>query len=100
FGPFALSVSERLLTKGGESLHLSARAVDILIALVSNSSQPLSKRELMARVWPDATVGENSLRFHILQPSESAWRWGGRRTVHHHTSWAGLLLRSANFTGQ
>ena len=65
FGPFALSVSERLLTKGGESLHLSARAVDILIALVSNSSQPLSKRELMARVWPDATVGENSLRFHI-----------------------------------
>jgi predicted ATPase/DNA-binding winged helix-turn-helix (wHTH) protein len=65
FGPFTLSVSERLLTKGSVSLQLSARALDILIALVSNSNQAVSKRDLMAHVWPDVTVGENSLRFHI-----------------------------------
>ena len=65
FGPFRLAPDERLLTKAGAQVELGARALDILIALVSRHNQPVSKRELIAQVWPDVAVGEGSLRFHI-----------------------------------
>jgi DNA-binding winged helix-turn-helix (wHTH) protein len=44
---------------------LSARALDILIALLSRPNEVVSKNELLAQVWPDVTVEEGSLRFHI-----------------------------------
>ena len=65
FGPFRLVASERLLTKEGGPVELGARALDILIALVSRPNQAISKKDLLARVWPDVTVEESSLRFHI-----------------------------------
>jgi predicted ATPase/DNA-binding winged helix-turn-helix (wHTH) protein len=65
FGPFTLVPRERLLTRDGTPLQLGTRALDILIALVSHANQPLDKAELIAQVWPDATVGEGSLRFHM-----------------------------------
>jgi predicted ATPase/DNA-binding winged helix-turn-helix (wHTH) protein len=65
FGPFSLVPKERLLTRQGERLQLGSRTLDTLIALVSRPNQAIDKRALMALVWPDATVSENSLRFHI-----------------------------------
>jgi DNA-binding winged helix-turn-helix (wHTH) protein len=65
FGPFKLVVSERLLTKGSAPVELGGRAFDILIALISAPNQVLSKKELMSWVWPDVTVEEGSLRFHM-----------------------------------
>src|SRR5215510_10818925 len=65
FGPFNLLVSERLLTKGGAPVELGGRALDILIALISRPNEVVSKKDLMARVWPDVTVDEGSLRFHM-----------------------------------
>jgi predicted ATPase/DNA-binding winged helix-turn-helix (wHTH) protein len=65
FGPFSLIASERLLTKEGAPVELSARALDILIALSSNPNEVVSKTDLLSRVWPDVTVEEGSLRFHI-----------------------------------
>lgn len=65
FGPFRLAASERLLTRDGAPVDLGARALDILVALVSRPNEPVGKRELMAEVWPDVTVEEGSLRFHI-----------------------------------
>ena len=65
FGPFSLIASERLLTKKGAPVELSARALDILIALLSNPNEVVTKTDLLSRVWPDVTVEEGSLRFHI-----------------------------------
>ncbi len=65
FGPFSLIASERLLTRGGTPVELSARALDVLIALLSNANEVVSKNDLLSRVWPDVTVEEGSLRFHI-----------------------------------
>jgi predicted ATPase/DNA-binding winged helix-turn-helix (wHTH) protein len=65
FGPFRLVPSERLLTKAGAPVELGARALDILIALVSRPNEIVSKKELLTRVWPQVTVEEGSLRFHI-----------------------------------
>src|ERR1700692_78943 len=65
FGPFSLTASERLLTRSGAPVELSARALDVLIALLSNPNGVVSKNDLLSRVWPDVTVEEGSLRFHI-----------------------------------
>ncbi len=67
FGPFSLSASGRLLTKDGTPVELGARALDILIALASRPNETVSKRDLLARVWPDVTVEESSLRFHMAR---------------------------------
>jgi predicted ATPase/DNA-binding winged helix-turn-helix (wHTH) protein len=65
FGPFRLVASERLLLKDGAPVDLGGRALDILVALTSQPNEAISKRDLLARVWPDVTVDEGSLRFHI-----------------------------------
>ena len=65
FGSFTLLVGERLLTKEGVPVALGGRALDILIALISTPNQVVSKKDLISRVWPDVTVEEGSLRFHI-----------------------------------
>ncbi len=65
FGPFTLVAGERLLMKEGAPVELGSRALDILIALVSRPNEVVGKKELLSRVWPDVTVEEGSLRFHI-----------------------------------
>jgi predicted ATPase/DNA-binding winged helix-turn-helix (wHTH) protein len=65
FGPFRLIPSERLLTRDGAPVVVSSRALDVLITLVSQPERLFSKSELLAHVWPDVTVEEGSLRFHI-----------------------------------
>ena len=65
FGPFRLVVSERLLTREGAPVELGARALDILIALVSTPSEVIGKKDLLSHVWPDITVDESSLRVHM-----------------------------------
>ena len=65
FGPFSLVATERLLTKDGVPVDLGGRALDILIALISAPNEVVSKKDLMSRVWPDVTVEEGSLRFHM-----------------------------------
>ena len=66
FGPFRLVAAERLLTREGAPVELGARALDILIALVSTPNKVISKKDLLSRAWPDVTVEENSLRAQVL----------------------------------
>lgn len=66
FGPFTLSPSERLLLRDGLPVRLGGRALDILIVLVESAGAVVSKRDLIARVWPNVVVEEGSLRFHIV----------------------------------
>ncbi|WP_413988978.1 ATP-binding protein [Labrys okinawensis] len=65
FGPFKLSACERLLTKDSTSIELGARALDLLIVLISSPNQVIGKNELMSRVWLDLNVEVGSLRFHM-----------------------------------
>jgi predicted ATPase/DNA-binding winged helix-turn-helix (wHTH) protein len=65
FGPFRLLARQRLIEKAGVPLHLGARALDILIVLVEHAGKVVNKNDLMARVWPDVTVDEGSLRVHV-----------------------------------
>jgi predicted ATPase/DNA-binding winged helix-turn-helix (wHTH) protein len=65
FGPFVLVPSERLLTKGGVRVELSARAHDILVTLLYRPNEVVSKNDLIAQAWPGLNVEEGSLRFHV-----------------------------------
>ena len=67
FGPFRLTPGERLLTRQDAPVELGVRALDILIALVSRPNEVISKKELFSHVWPDVTVEESSLRFHMAK---------------------------------
>lgn len=65
FGPFSLDAARRLLLKDGAPVVLGARTLDTLFALLERPNEPISKRDLIAKVWPDVFVEEGSLRFHI-----------------------------------
>jgi predicted ATPase/DNA-binding winged helix-turn-helix (wHTH) protein len=65
FGPFRLLSMQRLLLEGDRPVRLGSRAFDLLLALVERPGDLVSKRELMARVWPDTLVEEGNLKVHI-----------------------------------
>src|SRR5246127_4551346 len=80
FGPFRLSVTERVLEKEGVRVRLGSRALDILIALVERPGAVVTKKELFSRVWPDLVVDEGNLRYHVsaLRKALGEGRSGGR----------------------
>src|SRR6266851_553444 len=65
FGPFELSIGERVLRRDGQVLPLGDRALDILIYLAERPGEVIAKQELIDHVWPDVTVEEGSLRVHV-----------------------------------
>src|SRR5713101_7027230 len=65
FGPFELSIRERLLRREGVVLPLGSRALDILIYLAERPGEVIAKQELIDHVWSDVTVEEGSLRVHV-----------------------------------
>lgn len=65
FGPFELSVCERLLRRDGRVLSLGDRALDILIYLAHHPGEIVAKHKLMEHVWSGVNVEEGSLRVHV-----------------------------------
>jgi predicted ATPase/DNA-binding winged helix-turn-helix (wHTH) protein len=80
FGPFELSIGERMLRRGNEVLPLGGRALDILIYLADRPGEVIAKQELIDHVWPDVTVEEGSLRVHIaaIRKALSDGQFGNR----------------------
>jgi predicted ATPase len=65
FGPFELSIGNRLLTNGAKVVPLGARAMDLLIVLVEQASKVVGRRTLIEHVWPKRGAEQVSLRVHI-----------------------------------
>jgi DNA-binding winged helix-turn-helix (wHTH) protein/TolB-like protein/Tfp pilus assembly protein PilF len=61
FGPFRLDVSERLLSRNGEPVPVTAKVFELLVLLIRNRGHALTKDELMSKLWPDTIVEENNL---------------------------------------
>jgi predicted ATPase/DNA-binding winged helix-turn-helix (wHTH) protein len=66
FGEFEFVPASRRLERGGEGVELSSRALDILAALIERPGEVIGKRELLERVWPDTSVVDAALRFHMV----------------------------------
>jgi predicted ATPase/DNA-binding winged helix-turn-helix (wHTH) protein len=65
FGPFRLFPAQQLLLEGESPVRLGSRARDLLIALIEQAGQVITKEALNARVWPNIVVEEGSLRVHV-----------------------------------
>ncbi len=65
FGPYRLHRSQKLLLNAGRPVRIGSRAFNILSALVERAGEVVSKRELIAYVWPNSCVEENNLRVHL-----------------------------------
>jgi DNA-binding winged helix-turn-helix (wHTH) protein len=65
FGDFILAPKERLLLRGGDSVDLTPKAFDLLVALVHRSGHLVSKSDLLRAVWPDTFVEEVNLTVNI-----------------------------------
>jgi predicted ATPase len=67
FGPYRLIPAERLLLRGGETVDVGSRGLDVLIALAEAAGEVVGQRELVARAWPNVVVGKGSLRVTIAE---------------------------------
>ncbi|SRR6266478_10170278 len=69
FGPFELSIGERVLLRDGRVLPLGDRALDILV-YADRLGEVIAK--LIVHVWSDVTVEEGSLRVHVAATPRKA----------------------------
>ncbi len=65
FGDFRIDVANRLLFHEGQSLSLTPKTVETLIALVRSKGEVLNKDELLKTIWPDRVVEEGNLTQNI-----------------------------------
>ena len=65
FGPFRLIPAQRLLLEGETEVRLGSRAFEILVTMVEQPGELVSKAKLMARVWPNTIVVEANLSVHV-----------------------------------
>lgn len=67
FGPFRLEPAESRLTKGGMSVPITPKAMELLVALASRPGRLVSKEELVSEVWPDTFVEEGNLAVNMTR---------------------------------
>jgi len=65
FGPYRVHPRQRLVLEAGRPLRLGRRAVDILLVLLEQAGNVVSKQELISRVWPKTVVEDGNLRVHM-----------------------------------
>jgi len=65
FGAWEIDCARRELRANGTSVPLGSRAFEIIQALVQSSGELVTKEDLMARVWSNAIVEDNTLQVHI-----------------------------------
>ena len=65
FGRFQVLLDRREVFADGRPVKLGGRAFDVLMALIEARGAVVSKDALMAGVWPDRVIEENSLAAQI-----------------------------------
>lgn len=64
-GTWEIDLGRRELRSRNTAAALGSRAFEILEVLVQAEGQFVSKDDLMARIWPGANVGDNTVQVHI-----------------------------------
>jgi DNA-binding winged helix-turn-helix (wHTH) protein/tetratricopeptide (TPR) repeat protein len=67
FGPFVLDASQGRLSRRGRAIHLTGKALRLLLLLVSKPGVTLGVQEIMSGIWGDnEEATEQTLRQHVL----------------------------------
>ncbi|MBB3979712.1 putative ATPase/DNA-binding winged helix-turn-helix (wHTH) protein [Rhizobium azooxidifex] len=81
FGTFELDLVDKKLTESGRPYQLGKKALELLVALVSNAGEIVSKEELMRAAWPTTTVDEGALRVHLLTLRKALGEYSEQRYI-------------------
>ena len=65
FGPFRLIPRERRLEREGKPVRIGGRGLDVLLCLIANAPDVVSRSALIRQVWPNLVVEDGSLRYQI-----------------------------------
>lgn len=88
FGETCVDDESRLVVRAGETVHVSPKAFDLLMALIRERPRVLSKEALHAQLWPQTFVSDTSLAMLVAELraalGESAREPKAIRTVHRH----------------
>jgi DNA-binding winged helix-turn-helix (wHTH) protein len=86
FGPIHVDSQARLISSTAGPVHLTRKGFDLLLLLLENRPNAVSKEQIYARVWPDTFVAESSLQFLVHEIRHALHAGGTRpswiRTVH------------------
>jgi DNA-binding winged helix-turn-helix (wHTH) protein len=66
FGPFRVDPEKELLLREGETVPLTPKTFQILLVLIRNKKEVVTKDELLKAVWPDTFVEEANLSRNIF----------------------------------
>ncbi len=66
FGPFRVDPGKETLRRDGEPVPLTPKTFQILLVLIRNSKEVVTKDDLMKMVWPDTFVEEANLSRNIF----------------------------------
>ena len=77
FGAWEIDLARRELRSRGQPVPLGGRAFDIVEVLIQSAGELVTKDELMSCVWPNVTVGDNTLQVHVwaVRKALGADRW-------------------------
>lgn len=67
FGPFDLDQDLFELRRSGQPVPIEPKVLGLLMLLVQERHRAVDKRELLAKNWPDAVVGEASLTRAVME---------------------------------
>ncbi|GAB7532918.1 winged helix-turn-helix domain-containing protein [Pseudomonas sp. 3A(2025)] len=65
FGPYRIYPEQRLVLDVDQPLRLGSRALDILLVLLEQPGEVISRQHLISRVWPTSVVEDSNLRVHM-----------------------------------
>lgn len=86
FNDIVVDAASRLVQRAGAPIHVSPKAFDLLVTLVNERPNVLSKEDLHQRLWPDTFVSDASLSMLVAEVraalGESGREPGAIRTVH------------------
>src|SRR5215469_10571081 len=66
FGPFRVDAEKEILLRGDETVPLAPKTFQVLLVLMRNKKEVVTKDELMRAVWPDTFVEEANLSRNIF----------------------------------
>jgi DNA-binding winged helix-turn-helix (wHTH) protein len=84
FGDVQVDTAARQATRAGAPAHLTKKAFDLLVLLIEQRPDVVSKEDIHARLWPDTFVSESSVQA-LISEIRQALEGGARgivRTVH------------------
>jgi DNA-binding winged helix-turn-helix (wHTH) protein/TolB-like protein/Flp pilus assembly protein TadD len=83
FEGFTVDLEKKILWRGGEIVALSPKAVEVLVVLIENCGEVVSKNDLMERVWGEAFVEESNLTNCVYQVRKTLGELTGAKNLIH-----------------